>query len=638
MPPAQQWGPQVWHNQASGWHQWKPQRRQGSDRWRSGSDAWRSSAAADEPAAPGPGGQGGNQAEDTSRSEDQWQAQGNGRARAWNRDQAGQPRAAVKSLLPPLPMIATELDTMMTPASASWDGATPSTKELEGSASPPLRSCSCSSSTGDSRRLAACSEVSTAEAFGSTEGATSNAEASMPAEGLSPFYLATDDFNLQASAGGSLAEGHSAMSPLWIPDPGCSDLSGFCGGGLLPPPYGWDPLPDGDEQTMSPFGASLGSGLSLPLPLPLPSMPSMPSMPSVSSMLPVNYTAFVSIQVPAAPVATAELPDRVIIEALSAPASTHRRLLLAAARLRSILATAPGAERVELYGSLALVGSTPGVRICGQEWWQDWVKHYIRSSSDIDVAVLLKSKASAEDIVRRLLAPNRLELVSRNSSAKFATTQFALRTATGGHKEHQQQEVRVDLTCIDSAIHYEHFKCRQEGFRQVFRDTRAQLETAHGLDGALAFDAYIFLLRAWAAQVPHGAISGFQATCLGIFAVQMQLYQLRSCAPTGLVLFECFLRFCCAFFGDDPQHSLARRLRSYKYCTIDISMGGRLLPRLSRKWRCEVYIMALEVRMQVKHNSRMNVAHSLRPESICAAARETLGSTTSLVDGKLVWS
>lgn len=147
----------------------------------------------------------------------------------------------------------------------------------------------------------------------------------------------------------------------------------------------------------------------------------------------------------------------------------------------------------------------------------------------------------------------------------------------------------------------------------------------------------MYLLKAFASKVPNGALSGFQALCLGIFALQLRLYELSGLStPTGMALLECFLRFCCVFFSKNHSNE-CQRLRSHRYCAIDISLGGRLLPRMGKKWRCEMYNMGIEVQLQTTTDDRINIAHSIVPEVVHTAAREALARTCHLGVGECFW-
>jgi len=284
---------------------------------------------------------------------------------------------------------------------------------------------------------------------------------------------------------------------------------------------------------------------------------------------------------------------------------------------------------VDLYGSLAIRGFRSQLGD-SRPRFQNWARHYVSTESDVDLVVLLPSGMSPSFLLWRLTSRSNLKLVLETSVSVFSATQYNLRGTFRG--DHLADEVWLDITCIESQIEFERFRCRQEAFRQSFRAARYQLETSYGADGALAFDAYIFLLKAWAGKVQKNGLSGFQAVCIGLCALQFHLDQLRCCTPTGLILFECFLRFCVVFFSDSEELSW-KHLRGYRYCAIDLSLGGRLVPRISRKWKCELYFMEAEAQLQTKQSERSNVGHSIVPEVVGAAARGTLDRTCAVADG-----
>mmetsp|Transcript_128952 Transcript_128952/g.412975 ORF Transcript_128952/g.412975 Transcript_128952/m.412975 type:complete len:515 (-) Transcript_128952:267-1811(-) len=339
--------------------------------------------------------------------------------------------------------------------------------------------------------------------------------------------------------------------------------------------------------------------------------------------------------------------DCQVLERLAASEKTLRRLLRASGRAQLLLrgggsgwCTSP-ALAVELYGSLALSSDAQcrGQRVGGRA---DRPRHFVRPSSDVDLAVLMQPGSEPEDALRRLLDKGSLELVSRSSMPRFSTEGFSLvgsiaDEGSGG----TAPQVSIDLTCITSQLQYERFYCRQEAFRETFWQERTKLEARFGDQGATAFDVYTFLLKAFAAKVSKGALSGFQALCLGLLALQLRLYELSGHAmPTGVVLLECFLRFCCVFFGSvgsDAEFRESQRLRSSRCCAADLSLGGRLLPRMSSRWACELYLLSAEVQMQVPLHERMNIAHSVQPEVVATAARQALARSCRLGNGECWW-
>ena len=200
---------------------------------------------------------------------------------------------------------------------------------------------------------------------------------------------------------------------------------------------------------------------------------------------------------------------------------------------------------------------------------------------------------------------------------KFASTQFTL--VGNLEQDGKVSEVYLDVTCIQHPVHFDRFKKRQDAFRQVFSDMRARMEAYHDMQGALAFDAYMHLLKAFAAKVRGNALTGFQATCIGLYTLQIGHYRLNSSQSIALSLFEGFLNFCGSFFGD-----VQPPLVSYRTCAIDLSCGGRWLPRQSPCWRSELYFMECEEKLMIDAEERMNVAHSLDPVTVSVAARALL--------------
>lgn len=349
------------------------------------------------------------------------------------------------------------------------------------------------------------------------------------------------------------------------------------------------------------------------------------------------------IQIPQAPCTLTDLDDRQIVEGLAASNRTHMRLLMTAHQVRALLFGAPAGQRhslcVELYGSLALYG--PHQSDLHMVCQQDWARHYVRVNSDIDIVVLLKEGGIATDVMQSLVQRGTWTLVNQTHVPKFSITQFTLsgtdeRAASLGiGKTHQ---LWLDLTCIDNEEEYNRFKRRQQAFMHTFKCIRAKLEYMFGPNGALAFDAYIYLLKGFAQPLQRNAMTGFQATCFGLLCLQLGLYELKCCEPTGLILFECFLRFCSSFFSDDPAQSKHNRLRNYRHCAVDFSLGGRMLPRMNAKWPCEAYFLNCEVQMQTQPTDRVNIAHSIDPVAVCDAARETLKRTASIKEGQLLWA
>jgi hypothetical protein len=193
-----------------------------------------------------------------------------------------------------------------------------------------------------------------------------------------------------------------------------------------------------------------------------------------------------------------------------------------------------------------------------------------------------------------------------------------------GEEDAKVEQVYLDITCIESPLHYNRFKTRQEAFRKVFIDARQYTEASYGSQGALAFDAYIHLLKAFAAKVPGNALTGFQATCIGLFTLQIGHFRFKQNQSFALAFFEGFLLFCNVYFGDTPHSNGPCWQWNYQTCGIDLSNGGRWLPRMNLCWRCELYFMAAEVKMKTRPDERVNVMHSLDPARVSAEANALL--------------
>jgi len=159
----------------------------------------------------------------------------------------------------------------------------------------------------------------------------------------------------------------------------------------------------------------------------------------------------------------------------------------------------------------------------------------------------------------------------------------------------------------------------------VFLEVRRLFEAKFGIDGALAFDVYVHLLKAFAAKVPGNHLTGFQATCIGLFVLQIGFFRLKPNQSIALSLFESFLRFCKTFYGD-PLNSAGWPSPgpSYRQCAIDLTQGGRFTPRASENWRSELYFLSTEAEMDVRLDERVNVTHSLDPRVVANEAQSML--------------
>lgn len=318
--------------------------------------------------------------------------------------------------------------------------------------------------------------------------------------------------------------------------------------------------------------------------------------------------------------------DRRIIEVLAAPPRAHRRLLQAARLVPALLLDPEDralATSVELYGSLSLDMIEPGV---GKPT-PNWPSYYVNNGSDVDFVVALRHGIPPVFVVHRLLEKCPWRLVAETRVHKFATTQYTLLGSFG--EDNETAEVAIDITCITEPAHFSRFKRRQDAFRKVFSETRQLMEAQFAEQGALAFDAYIHLLKAFAAKVPSNAFTCFQATCLGLFTLQIQHFTLQPKQPIAVSLFEGFLSFCYEFYSASP--TVYSHGGNYQTCAIDLSDGGQWLPRAQQCWRSELYFMAVEEDMQVAPRDRMNVAHSLDPAIVSWEAHSLLCRAFSTV-------
>lgn len=323
---------------------------------------------------------------------------------------------------------------------------------------------------------------------------------------------------------------------------------------------------------------------------------------------------------------SASFSDRRIIQVLAAPEKVHKRLMETAKRVPEILlsdADGPALSgNVELYGSLSLDMDTQSDKT--REWEQDWSTYYINGRSDVDFVVEVRPDQKPSAIADFLQSKGKWERVNTTQVHKFASTQYTLLGSFADEKDGDTTKVFLDITCIESPLHYSRFKRRQEAFRTVFTDVRYYMEAQFAGQGALAYDAYIHLLKAFAAKVPGNALTGFQATCIGLFTLQIGHYRFKHSQSIALSLFEGFLRFCRYFFAESHQNNSPFWQYHYHTCGIDLSGGGRWIPRQNLCWRSELYFMAAEVKMNNRLDERVNVLHSLDPVRVTAEAQSLL--------------
>eukprot|EP00408_Alexandrium_pacificum_P019281 CAMPEP_0171183782 /NCGR_PEP_ID=MMETSP0790-20130122/15454_1 /TAXON_ID=2925 /ORGANISM="Alexandrium catenella, Strain OF101" /LENGTH=336 /DNA_ID=CAMNT_0011648765 /DNA_START=57 /DNA_END=1064 /DNA_ORIENTATION=- len=308
--------------------------------------------------------------------------------------------------------------------------------------------------------------------------------------------------------------------------------------------------------------------------------------------------------------------DYQIIAAFTATVNRHEQLATAAWQvIEELLHTGLPRQHLVLYGSLSLARSpcwfendgrgSPGV-----------ATSYATNISDVDIAVLLQEGATAASVINPLQvgAPPEWRQLQSRLVPRFAVAQWTLVSKAGVH---------LDLTCISDAVHFEQFKERQMAFRKVFWQMRHLMQVKYGVQGVMAFDAYIYLLKGFAAFVSRSALTSFQATCLGLFVLQQgeTNKQSSTTAPTALFFFGRFLAWCRTFFTDTARRKPSRFAQSYRVNAIDLSGEGRLIDRLSPRSNAELYFVDVELHLGAESSEWLNVLHSSDPKMIAAKAR-----------------
>jgi len=325
------------------------------------------------------------------------------------------------------------------------------------------------------------------------------------------------------------------------------------------------------------------------------------------------------------------LLDRDIVDVLAASSETLRRLEKAArSAMNALMALGVVQEQVVLYGSLsigrtdptaanlesALSGNgaealfaTPGLSQRGPA-----PGCFITDLSDVDCAALLSEQCQSSQLVERLSEVSRNEMewcqVHATVVPRFSVTQWTMVSDRGVH---------LDLSFFSDPAQFNQFCARQREFRETFWLTRRQLQECHGEAGATAFDAYIYLLKAFAAVTSRSTLTSFQAICLGLFVAQRRGLTAPPTSLTGLMLLKRFLLFCKDFFAYEGRSN-------YWHGTdaIDISGGGRVIDRFSKRARAELYFTDAENSLQVHTRDWMNVLHNVNPETISNSAGQAL--------------
>jgi len=293
-----------------------------------------------------------------------------------------------------------------------------------------------------------------------------------------------------------------------------------------------------------------------------------------------------------------------------------------------------GAERLrsETAGSVAPL---PG--IAAPNHAEDWPRSYVLPASDVNVFV----QGGVGTVIQRLQQskigglekPRHRETVQNLRMSQYTFLCNSL-------DAEKVPDIQFDIIVVSTDRDFQCLKGRQEAFRKMLRNQRDQMHASHGDGGILAFDAYIYLLKAFAATVPEDALSSFQAICLGLFVVKLGLHeQVLSLGlstakePTGLILFECFLRFCGVYFAN--QWNSNQKMKNYRFSALDLS-AGKLAVRSSSGSTPEAYFVTDEVyTLQTRTEERMNVAASMKPKLIHDAAHVALVSKLSVANGEL---
>ncbi|CAK0837699.1 unnamed protein product [Prorocentrum cordatum] len=328
-----------------------------------------------------------------------------------------------------------------------------------------------------------------------------------------------------------------------------------------------------------------------------------------------------------------DLADLDVVHKLAA-APERQRWLKKAAQLSLVAFMTPAGgnrERLksELGGSMAPMPglSTPG---CAE----DWPRNYVLTGSDVNIFV----QGGLDSAVKKMQLNdkiNGLKLLQRKRLQNLDVLQctFSCNSVDVKHVPEVQSEIIVVSTDDEMKC----LKGRQEAFRKVFRDQRVQLEVSFGDAGMLAFDAYIYLLKAFAKTMPEGALSSFQAVSFGLFVLQLGLYKHvpgTAAQPTALLLFECFLRWCGVYFSN--QWNSDQKLKNHRFSALDLSTG-RLMLRTRSQTKCEAYFVADEVHSLHTHSAdRLNIAGSISPKLVHDAAHLALVSHLSVANGELV--
>ena len=367
-----------------------------------------------------------------------------------------------------------------------------------------------------------------------------------------------------------------------------------------------------------------------------PPVPTLPEGIFPEGVFPVDLPVRT---IPCAQCSSSDMADRDIVHGLAATPERQKQLRRAAQlSLMAFMTPDPwSGERLrsEMSGSLMPL---PG--ISAPDHTEDWPRNYLLSVSDVNIFV----QGDVDSIVQKLHLNGKisgLEVLERKE--KMQNLRMSQLTFLCNDLDAKKvPEFQFDIIVVNTDTELQRLNGRQEAFRKVLRNQRDQMHASYGDGGILAFDAYMYLLKAFAATMPEGAMSSFQAMCLGLFVVKLGLYtQVISLGlstatePTGLMLFECFLRWCGVYFGS--QWRPDQKLKNYRFSALDLSTG-RLALRTRSRTKCEAYFAADEVHGLHTHSAdRLNIAGSISPELVHDAARLAMVSNLSIANGELVY-
>jgi len=325
--------------------------------------------------------------------------------------------------------------------------------------------------------------------------------------------------------------------------------------------------------------------------------------------------------------------DREIIETLAASQETFRRLAHASRAAKiALMSLGLAREQVVLYGSLSMgrTESTPDALEASAFASQCGSPHrlrevpgcFITDLSDVDCAALLPDQWQAGALIERFTSAIGIDHtewhnVHATVVPRFSVTQWTMVSNRGAH---------LDLSCFTDPVQFAQFNARQNAFREIFWSTRRQLVGRFGDAGGDAFDAYIYLLKAFAALTLRHALTSFQAICLGIFVVHRRMLDKQCRTISAMTMMKRFLIFCRHFFSCEPPEITAPRQWQHWHGTraIDLGGGGHFIERCSRRARSELYFVDAEVSEGVQEADWMNVLHNVEPHTISMAATGAL--------------